>query len=530
MPLIPPSSSPIQLCPSLELRYSTAVVKAPKEKYAAGFYNTAKFYLYSTALKHSIGKPFQLSFKFTKKAAKKAGGEKPTAAQLSSAKITMALGMLLDKNRDMSLAQTKKSAKNEYTITLDDEELLVYWLTHFSSIYDSITSSETEEEVNMKMAKILVDTSIASFNLSCLLSTKQSELETACKQLVSLIKKALKGNPYEQTHGITKIVQLVRYAIKCFLKDHDVNPAQVDEILIRLSRTKAGTVSRVADAMRLKSLPIIRYREIWEKLTKTATEDNTALLLMVFLNLEAEEVCGLQKDDYRPITGYYDAYQIRITHKLIKLAKKRYQLELIDGNKQCRNVPVPRAIQKQLKRLLNENDTESDYLFHVDGVPLDPDEITKKLQELLSSSPLILRVKDQHGREKKVDVSFQASSYRESCRFYWQYHCGLTAGEICYLSALTPPDTAAAHYIDFNNATMQYRMMKQIEYGLALFANEVKKYPSHREWTPIGEQSFWYAGGLNTRAGMDIHITEPVSLVIQSNRGFTVFKEEGGDE
>ena len=81
MPLIPPSSSPIQLCPSLELRYSTAVVKAPKEKYAAGFYNTAKFYLYSTALKHSIGKPFQGS--------RAIASNSEYSAKLSSAKLML---------------------------------------------------------------------------------------------------------------------------------------------------------------------------------------------------------------------------------------------------------------------------------------------------------------------------------------------------------------------------------------------------------------------------------------------------------
>ena len=135
-------------------------------------------------------------------------------------------------------------------------------------------------------------------------------------------------------------------------------------------------------------------------------------------------------------------------------------------------------------------------------------------------------IKDNHGKRKEVDLAFPVRAYRESCRFYWKYYCRLTDGEIRYLSAMLPPDTASAHYIDFNNGSMQYRMLKQMEHGLAMFANEDKNYPPRREWTSATSKPFYSSGKLNKRASMDLYITSQTDLEISSNRGIIVYMEE----
>ena len=185
---------------------------------------------------------------------------------------------------------------------------------------------------------------------------------------------------------------------------------------------------------------------------------------------------------------------------------------------------MPRAIAKPLAQFYKANKNPS-FLLTQNGEPLKPDKLTGNLEKLLKVAPFNLTVRDQHGKQKKVDLSFQPRSYRVSCRFYWKYHCGLTQGEICYLGALTPPDTAAAHYIDYNNPTVQYRMLKQLEYGLALFSNDNTDQRTTREWTELDKETYHFDGNLLTRAHMDLHIKAASTIRVSSNRGILLTKE-----
>ena len=86
-----------------------------------------------------------------------------------------------------------------------------------------------------------------------------------------------------------------------------------------------------------------------------------------------------------------------------------------------------------------------------------------------------------------------------------------------------------ADYIDFNNGSVQYRMLKQMEYGIALFASQDRHYKSHREWS-VAPNRFYSSGQLEKRASIDIHITEAVELEITSNRGIMIYLEEDEEQ
>lgn len=517
----------LPISPSLELRYSISAVADSKGRYAGGYYNSARFYLYSSALKKKVGREWLHSFKFTKKEIAKAKGAKPVVSDLSDSEIQIAFATLMDLNCDMP-SDYKKAKKGPARVHLNDNELVVFWLTHFSKIYALVSSTASPSDLNKRMAKVFLNEKVASFDLSSLKTVLQDDLEQACTSLVNQVKKTITGRSDTRTVGVNKTVQLIRYAVSCYLTEQNIDSSLALKILIRESRVKAGTESKVATAMRLKSMPIQRYRELWGRLTKINNSENAALLCMVFLGLRAEEICGLQNDDYRPIPDRPGFYQLRVTHQYSRGQKQKYGLEVLDEDCACRNIPLPFQIRKFVKEYLARNPRESGYLFQVKDKPLDPDRLKKKLNDLLATPPNTIDIIDEKGKSKSVNVAFHARNYRESCRYYWQYHCGLTEGEICYLSALSPPDTAAGHYIDFNNGSMQYRMLKQMEYGLALFANQDREYPERREWSKAPDRAFYSSGRLNKRASMDLHISEssdPVEIEISSNRGIMIYME-----
>ena len=78
MPQIHRAPFRVSLCPSLEMRYSISVSAAPKEKYACRYLNRARYYFYNPALKKQVGKEWQATYPFTKKAIKAAKGDRPS--------------------------------------------------------------------------------------------------------------------------------------------------------------------------------------------------------------------------------------------------------------------------------------------------------------------------------------------------------------------------------------------------------------------------------------------------------------------
>lgn len=529
MPQIRRAPFRVSLCPSLEMRYSISVSAAPKEKYTCGYLNRARYYFYSPALRKQIGKEWQATYPFTKKAIKAAKGARPLAYEPKSSDLHEALENLMNRNTDLPVDYRKTKRGTPIRILLNTDELFVFWITQFSSIYKLVTSSQSPEELNKRMATVFINPQVASFDLASLITVNQDLLDSVCKSLVSQVKKTITGSKSELTVGVNHTVQLIRYAVNCYLTDKKVNPDQALGNLLKETRIREGTEARAASAMRLKSLPIGRYRELWDKLTQDNNPVSTALLVMIFLGLKSEEVCGLQIEDFRTIPDRPGFYQLRVTHKISIEQARKHSLEVLDDEHACRNIPIPFQIRRRLKPLTENASESSPYLFRNGDQPLNPKLLDQKLNELLDTPANELSVKTKRGKKKNINVGFLARSYRESCRYYWQYHCGLTEGEICYLAALSPPDTAAGHYIDFNNGSMQYRMLKQLEYGLALFASQDRYYKPHRDWHPAPEIAFYSSGMLDKRASMDIRVTSPVEIDISSNRGIMVYLEGESD-
>ena len=512
----------LPLCSSIELRYTVSVTSASKSKYVTGYCHAARFYFYSPALKRSFGKDYQLHYPVTLKSVRKAKGEKPQAAPLSELNLQKGLENLLKRNANIPSTISKILSGKTVQVELNQDELLVFWLTRFDAIAALDTSSRTTEDMNKTMAKLAPQ--IADFDLSRLLTAKQDELQETCTDLARRIKRALNHREDDVTSNIKDKTKIIRFAIERYLIDHGQDASPALDLLIRLSTPKKGTQAKVADMMRLRSISIERYRKLYDQLTAKNDAESMALLLMIFLGMTAEEVCGLHPDDPRIIPGYTDARQIRIVRSYRKIEKTYVLNDEEDNERNYRNVPLPRAIAKPLAQFYKANKNPS-FLLTQNGEPLKPDKLTGNLEKLLKVAPFNLTVRDQHGKQKKVDLSFQPRSYRVSCRFYWKYHCGLTQGEICYLGALTPPDTAAAHYIDYNNPTVQYRMLKQLEYGLALFSNDNTDQRTTREWTELDKETYHFDGNLLTRAHMDLHIKAASTIRVSSNRGILLTKE-----
>ena len=177
--------------------------------------------------------------------------------------------------------------------------------------------------------------------------------------------------------------------------------------------------------------------------------------------------------------------------------KRKYELtEIMDSVCSYRVIPLPSAVTLYINPLLGKEMEQSDeeppvgmeqnaeasqaeiaqskekpLLCDANGDRLRPDVLEGRLKELFEAEPQCVTVQLENGKEKTVDLALAPDMYQQSCRHFWQYYCGLTQGEIRYLAGLTPQDTAARHYIDFNNDREQFRMAKQLEYGLAMLAN-----------------------------------------------------------
>ena len=185
-------------------------------------------------------------------------------------------------NIDLPENCNMKKAKKIVEVKLKTDELLVFWLTHFTNIYTLVSASQSPGDLNKRMAKVFMNFQIASFDLSSLTTSQQDILESAGKSLVSQVKKTFTGSTNNLTHGVNQTVRLIRCAVQCYLKKKNINSAYVLKVLLRESHVKAGPVSKAAGAMRLKSMPITRYRELWSTLTESDNVEHVALLVMIF--------------------------------------------------------------------------------------------------------------------------------------------------------------------------------------------------------------------------------------------------------
>lgn len=515
----------IPLCTSLSMRFSVSISKsAVKYKKTNGFYNNARFFFYSPELKKMIGKEWRTTYPPTKKVMRSSAGEKPQAQLPGNQIIQNALQNLLCLNIGISLAQSKTTKHGETTVILDNDELLIFWLTHYREIANLDTSIRTDADRQKAFAKLCP--TIGGFRLSSLCSPITADLYSACDQLAEGIKKALKIDAETSTSNTNQKAKIVRFAIELYLKEQGINPTAALERIIKYTVPKKTTVAKVVENMRPQSLSIDHYRALYATLKSDESDCSAALQLMLLLGLTAEEVCGLNAGDVQSITSYFKCKRLCITKAYCKTGKN-YTLIHDEDENSYRSIPVPYplSILKPLKTV--SEDLSLPLFTDQKGYRLKPDVLTQKLCTLLQTKDNWVFVTSKNKKDKPINLAFLPSSYRVSCRYYWYYYCGLTEGEICYLGGLTPPDTLSNHYIDFKNMTEQYRMLKQLEHGIALIARE--DIPPSTVWTTLKEKKKEITSDRNSLVNLSLKISAPVKISLSSWRGLRIGKDDSNE-
>lgn len=317
-------------------------------------------------------------------------------------------------------------------------------------------------------------------------------------------------------------MQIVRYAISLYLKEKGLNPKPVIESLIKYSVPKKSITAKIADNMRPQSLSVAHYARLYNALKSEPSDISKGLQLMLFLGLTKEEVCGLNVGDVQRISGYLNAIHICIS-RIYQKSGNTYSLRNDEENVVYRFVPLPFPIYKLFPNPCPASkNNDLPLLADESGARLKPDEFERRLKDFLKeeNNELVINI---NGRDKKVNLAFLYTSYRASARYYWHFHCGLTEGEIHYLGGLTAPDTLSGHYIDFNNSNEQYRMLKQLEHGMALLTREAEETRSKLEI--ISKRTTEITAGKDTRAVMNLMINAPVKISLSSWRGLRIVKE-----
>ena len=251
----------IPLCTSLSMRFSVSVSKSSeKYKKTNGFYNNANFFFYSPALKKKIGKEWRTTYSPTQNIIRSRKGEKPQV-QLPGKQITQdALQNLLCSNIGISLTQSKTTKHGETTVILDNDELLIFWLTRYREIADLDTSIRTDADRQKAFAKLCP--TIGGFRLSSLCSPVTKDLYSACDQLAEGIKNALKVDVETSTSNTNQKAKIVRFAIELYLKEQGINPTAALERIIKHTVPKKTTAAKVVENMRPQSLSIDHYRAL----------------------------------------------------------------------------------------------------------------------------------------------------------------------------------------------------------------------------------------------------------------------------
>lgn len=510
----------ILLCDSITLRYTISVSRSRNTyKSANGFYNNVRFYFYSPALKKSIGYDWRTTYSPNLKAVKN-DGSIPEAKLPDDDLIRRAITELLNKNVGISLAQKKETKSGTRTICLDSDELFVFWLTRYQDFAKLDNSIRTDEMRHKAFAKLCI--TIGRYRLSTLCTSISKELDSACDKLVSGIKEALRIDKNKSTGNTGEKTQIIRYALTLYLSEQGIDPGPILARLMKMSIPKKSVTAKIADNMRAQSLPIERYNELYSALKNDTSDIAKGLQLMLFLGLTKEEVCGLNLSDVQNIPDYYGAIHLSIS-RLYRKEGKEYKLCYDEDVASYRFFPLPFPIYNLFARPSHANkENENPLLTDKNGKRIKPDILEKKLKELLQEESNIIAV-NIDGKTKNVDLAFLSSSYRASARYYWHYYCGLTEGEIHYLGGLSAPDTLSGHYIDFNNSSEQYRMLKQLEHGIALLTRETEQ--SRNGFEQLSRKTTEVTADRDTRVSMNLLVREPITLSLSSWRGLQITKE-----
>nr|WP_302664747.1 hypothetical protein [uncultured Agathobaculum sp.] len=527
----------LQLSADLTVKYTVSVTRERGERYKAtnGYVNHIRFYLYAAKARKQVGKDLTASIPFTKKQFAAAGGKKPAPRALRDRDIQRYIVRLMQKNAGMSeMVLTCKKRE----VMLDLNQLFVYWMVRSEYLKNRFwPTKEKWDDACQRFA--VLSRMLGTFDLSQLLIGERAQQHKVVRLLSEETRKTLDKDEDQKSATMWQYGRVIANIITTYLEEHDRSATELVERYRHELLPKQGVVALITRAMRTRVIPRQLYRQLYDQLKKTEQpiHEDIGLMLMVFLGLTAEEVCGLNEEDCQAIP-YFTAIdrnvqpylRLFITKRYEKAAgsKRKYELtDIMENACRYRVIPVPWAIARYLHKYEGEpsgKDGSDPMLHHRDGSRLRPDELERRLDTLFEKAHQYLTVQLTDGKEKRIDLALTSDMYQQSCRHFWQYYCGLMSGEIRYLAGLTPQDTAARHYIDFNNDCEQFRMAKQLEYGLAMLANLAQTEKQQHHEVQQGKSAGTYVGGIDKRVHVRIILHKPRKLLLRSNRGMKLYK------
>lgn len=551
----------LKLCNDLTVKYTVTVTKESSARYkqTEGYVNHIRFYLYSSKAKKQVGKDITASLMFTKKQFEAAKGKRPEPRELSPRQIQKHLVHLIQTNKGMP--ERVQNCKGREAV-LDLNQLFVYWMTRSNYLQSRFWPSDEKWKDACQRFAILCQT-IGSFDLCILLGNMREEQYKAAQNLSQLTRQALDKKADEKSATMWQYGRVVSAVITTYLDEHDRSATALVDMYRHDLLPKQGVRAMIARAMRTRVFPRALYRQLYAAVAekeKPSSED-IGLILMIFIGLTAEEACGLNCEDCQVIPNFqgrtisklpYMHLFITKRYERVPHTKRKYELtDMMDSACGYRVIPLPSAVTRYIKPMLEQIDeaptaeieqnaeavqTEikqskaRPLLCDKNGDRLRPDALEKRLKELFKTEPQSVTIQSENGTEKTVDLALTADMYQQSCRHFWQYYCGLMQGEIRYLAGLTPQDTAAKHYIDFNNEREQFRMAKQLEYGLAMLANTEQTEMRETQGLPHGKKGGRYGGGIDSRVHMRIVVRRSRRLLLQSNRGLKMYKAKDAQQ
>lgn len=537
----------LDLCDGLSVHYTFSPISVANRK-RGNTANQIKLYLYSSSLKRKVGADVRLRYTTPLKKVRKTSKKRHTPP---AEKVLEGVQKLLAKNEELRECDLTKTPKEASVLSA---KLVVFWLQKQSSFQTKYSKSSDEaSSLEKMMAQVIL--CLGNLDLSRLLH--EHELPLLCTHVFTTLRKVVERRAYmliqeslsksvvsvadfdvlEEDQNVTQRLYdygaLLQKVFREYLLLQSISDEQQNQILALFKKqftVRSGVGVKMGKGLRPKSLSVDDYRLLWKALTKEPGNSLAlAQLLMLFLGLTAEEVCALDSEDLIPIPNYR-AYQLRITKRCVPIKKndndKNYIISSeLPNSESYRNVPVPFLL---VKLILQSAQAPQKSLFCDDktGQRIKVNELQAAFRKLFRDfKKSFLEYHRDDGQAVRIQVSFRPENYRQSCRHFWQFLCGLQQNEIRYLGGLAQIDTAGQHYIDFNNAHEQYHMCVQMSYGLMAVAAPGTLPPK----MPNGplERKHHIDGVFNHVLHTRLHIHRPCTVTITSAHGVTIKTEEG---
>ncbi len=522
--------------------------------------NQISMCLYSPNLKRHIGHKIQTKYAFTKKQAKKLKpGVPPNPTPPTLLTIEKSMIKLLEKNAGLSLKLEKSFKNNSKSYTLNETSLAVFWLHHLTDICDKYWESE-KERANAQQLALHLLLQMGNFDLLHFINTDgnmlnakpETELKSVCKELQEEIfklvnsgilqqKRKRTSTPLSPTSGISDkgeqdlsteetvtnrmkdYSKVLWWTIDYFLILKKVpQHKQIHDLYYAQFRHKPSRSRSISNNLVDKTLTQAEYRTLFETLTTSeaiVSNLNIAIILMLFVGLSAEEICGLNADDFITIKHYRPEHYLQITKEYQHKKGTYYLSNTLENRNQYRNVPLPSCITGLLsKRLIFREVTA--LLCDSNQHRLRPDILAKEMKKQFPPSQHYITLTSE-SPVRRLPLDFKPTYYKKSLESLWRLH-GMQDSEIRYLRGRPQIETAGKHYIDFINPHKQYAMCLQMNHAMdsLLNADQPSNAPAFGALSGINNKS--RSGLSNHTTHAQLHILKPSIITLSSSNGISI--------